>query len=225
MPEKAIVLLSGGMDSALCLGIAVQAGYEPAALHLNYGQRTQAKELQCFQNLCSHYAVKQQLVVDVNHLSKIGGSSLTDYSIDIPENDLEKSTVKAVPNSYVPFRNANILAIAVSWAEVIGAAAIYIGATQVDFSGYPDCRREFFDAFREVIKTGTKPDTDIQIITPIINLSKSEIVKKSTEMKVPLEYTWSCYQSEEKACGKCDSCILRLKGFAEAGEKDKIEYK
>lgn len=223
--EKAIVLLSGGMDSALCLAIANEEKYELAALHLNYGQRTQGKEYECYENLCKHYDVKHKLVVDVNHLSKIGGSSLTDANIEVAENSLSHSTEESVPNSYVPFRNANILCIAVSWAEVIGAKAIFIGATQVDFSGYPDCREEFFSAFQSVINTGTKPDTQITIKTPIINYTKADIVRRANELNVPLQYTWSCYQGEEAACGKCDSCLLRLKGFAEASSKDPIKYK
>lgn len=222
MKELAVVLLSGGMDSALCLGIANEAGYELAALHLNYGQRTQSKELQCYNQLCDYYEVKHRLVVDVNHLSAIGGSSLTDSKIDVPKSS--DSATNEIPNSYVPFRNANILAIAVSWAEVIGAKALYIGATQVDFSGYPDCREEFFDAFQKVINFGTKPETQIIIKTPIINYSKSDIVSKSIEINVPLEYTWSCYKNDDKACGECDSCILRLKGFKTAGTSDRIEY-
>lgn len=225
MKEKAIVLLSGGMDSAVCLGIAKEQGFEPAALHLNYGQRTQTKELKCFEDLCNHYGVNLRLIVDVNHLSKIGGSSLTDFAIDVKEDSVESSNENSVPDSYVPFRNANILAIAVSWAEAIDAKAIFIGASQVDFSGYPDCREEFFDAFQKVINTGTKPETNIQIMTPILNYTKSQIVQKGLEINVPLEYTWSCYQGEEEACGKCDSCALRLKGFSEAGSKDKIKYK
>ncbi len=222
MKELAVVLLSGGMDSALCLGIANTEGYELAALHLNYGQRTQSKELECYNKLCDYYNVKHRLIVDVNHLSAIGGSSLTDSNIEVPKGSDEVSA--EIPNSYVPFRNANILAIAVSWAEVVGAKALFIGATQVDFSGYPDCREEFFDAFQKVINFGTKPETQITIKTPIINYSKSEIVSKAIEINVPLEYTWSCYKNDEKACGECDSCILRLKGFASAGTKDRIEY-
>lgn len=222
MKELAVVLLSGGMDSALCLGIADQANYELAALHLNYGQRTQSKELECYHRLCDHYNVQYRLIVDVNHLSAIGGSSLTDSKIEVSKGT--DTVPDEIPNSYVPFRNANILAIAVSWAEVIGAKALFIGATQVDFSGYPDCREEFFAAFQQVINFGTKPDTQIEIKTPIINYSKSEIVKKAVEINVPLKHTWSCYKSDDKACGECDSCLLRLKGFELAGIADPIEY-
>ena len=222
MKELAVVLLSGGMDSALCLGIANEANYELAALHLNYGQRTQSKELECYQKLCDHYNVQHRLIVDVNHLSAIGGSSLTDSKIEVSKGT--DTVPNEIPNSYVPFRNANILAIAVSWAEVIGAKALFIGATQVDFSGYPDCREEFFAAFQQVINFGTKPDTQIEIKTPIINFSKSDIVRKAVEINVPLQYTWSCYKSDEKACGECDSCLLRLKGFEQAGINDPIPY-
>lgn len=222
MKELAVVLLSGGMDSALCLGIANEANYELAALHLNYGQRTQSKELECYQKLCDHYNVQHRLIVDVNHLSAIGGSSLTDSKIEVSKGT--DTVPDEIPNSYVPFRNANILAIAVSWAEVIGAKALFIGATQVDFSGYPDCREEFFAAFQQVINFGTKPETQIEIKTPIINYSKSDIVRKAVEINVPLHHTWSCYKSDEKACGECDSCLLRLKGFEQADINDPISY-
>ncbi|MDD3124832.1 MAG: 7-cyano-7-deazaguanine synthase QueC [Candidatus Kapabacteria bacterium] len=223
--EIAIVLVSGGMDSALCLGLAVDAGYEPATLHLNYGQRTQTKELDCYKRLSDHYGVEHRLVVDVSHLAAIGGSSLTDKNIAVPHHAENSADTANVPNSYVPFRNANILAIATSWAEVIGAKHIFIGATQVDFSGYPDCREEFFRAFQDVINTGTKPQTHITIETPIINFTKDDIVRRALELNVPLEMTWSCYQSEDAACGECDSCLLRLKGFRLAGEIDPIPYK
>lgn len=219
--EIAVVLLSGGMDSAVCVGIAVNQGYEVAALHLNYGQKTQSKELDCFNNICKHYNIEKKLVVDINHLSQIGGSSLTDSKMEIEKGSLDKNEI---PNSYVPFRNANILAIATSYAEVIGASALFIGATQVDFSGYPDCRKSFFDAFQQVINLGTKPETQIKIETPIIDFSKSDIVKKGIELNVPFQFTWSCYKSEEYACGECDSCLLRLKGFEIAGSTDPIKY-
>ncbi len=221
MKETAIVLLSGGMDSAVCLAKAIEMGFEPAALHLNYGQRTQQKEADCFNKLCTHYNVKYKLVVDINYLAQIGGSSLTDFKIDVPLGDTDSSEI---PNSYVPFRNANILAISTSWAEVIGAKGLFIGATEADFSGYPDCRKSFFDAFQQVINFGTKPETQIQIYTPLINMTKSEIAIEGNRLNVPFEYTWSCYKSQEKACGNCDSCLLRQNGFAKAGLKDPIEY-
>jgi 7-cyano-7-deazaguanine synthase len=221
--EKAVVLLSGGMDSAVCLAIAVKEGYEPCALHLNYGQRTQSAELNAFNNLCEHYSVQNKLIVDVSHFTAIGGSSLTDMNMDVPMGG-EHNENQSAPNSYVPFRNANILAIAVSWAEVINAKALYIGAAQVDYSGYPDCRSEFFEAFQQTINTGCKPETRIEIKTPIINFSKAQIVQKGVELNAPFQYTWSCYKNEGKACGVCDSCLLRLKGFKEAGATDPIEY-
>lgn len=219
--KTAVVLISGGMDSALCAGIAKSEGYRIAALHLNYGQRTEKKELQAFNAIADHYGATDRLVVDVGYFSQIGGSSLTTIDFDVPTAAFEKDKI---PNTYVPFRNANILCIAVSWAEIIGAEAIFIGAVEDDSSGYPDCRQSFFDAMQKTINLGTKPETDITLKTPIINLSKKQIVEKSFQLAVPLELTWSCYQNEESACGVCESCVLRLKGFAEAGMKDPIKY-
>lgn len=223
--EIAVIALSGGMDSATCLGTAIADGFEPAVLHLNYGQKTQRRETECYEKLCDFYKVKYRLPVDIGYLTQIGGSSLTDSSIDVPVvNNLEETTGEEIPNSYVPFRNANILAIAVSWAEVIGAAAIYIGATQVDFSGYPDCRGEFFDAFEKMANLGTKPETHIEIRTPLLNFTKADIVRRAVSLGVPLELTWSCYKDDDEACGECESCLLRLKGFREAGMVDPIPY-
>jgi len=217
----AVVLMSGGMDSAVCAALAIQDQYQIAALHLNYGQRTEKRELECYNQLCMHFNVKHRLIVDVSHLSKIGGSSLTDFSIEIEDAHLDNTEI---PPTYVPFRNANILAIGVSWAEVIGAEAIYIGAMEQDSSGYPDCRLTFFEAFQQLINTGTKPATHIKVITPIINLTKTDIVKIGIELGVPFEYTWSCYRNNDIACGKCDSCALRLRGFSKMGISDKILY-
>jgi 7-cyano-7-deazaguanine synthase len=224
----AVVLMSGGMDSALCAAIAKRDGHELAALHLNYGQRTQARELKAFHDVADFYAIPRppatparRLVVDVSHFAVIGGSSLTDRTIAVTQADIES---KVIPTSYVPFRNANILAIAVSWAEVLGAQKLYIGAVEEDGSGYPDCRKEFYDAFQEVINTGTKPDTHIEIVTPVIRYSKREIVQQATALTAPLHLTWSCYQREDAACGVCDSCALRLRGFQEAGIEDPIAY-
>ncbi len=219
--KLAVVLMSGGMDSALCTAIAIQDGYEIAALHLNYGQRTEKRELQAFDELCDFYFIKKKLVVNVEHLVLIGQSSLTDKNIEVEKADLER---KEIPSSYVPFRNGNILSIAASWAETLKAAAIYIGAMQLDSSGYPDCRREFFDAFQNAINTGTKPETNIRIITPIINFTKKDIVLQGKNLNVPFHLTWSCYQNEDKACGVCDSCALRLRGFGEAGIEDPLPY-
>lgn len=216
----AIVLASGGMDSAVTLAMANQ-DHRLALLHLNYGQRTVQKELTVFRELGQFYAAEQTLVVDIGHLAQIGGSSLTDTDIDVASADLESPDI---PTSYVPFRNANFLAIATSWAEVLQASAIFVGAVEEDSSGYPDCRREFYDAFEEVIRVGTKPETKIQIVTPIIHLKKYEIVRKGIELGVPFEKTWSCYQREDVACGVCDSCGFRLKGFQMAGVTDPLPY-
>ena len=218
--ELAVVLVSGGMDSCVTAAIACQA-YEPAFLHLNYGQRTERRELRAFNEIADAYGVDRRLVVSVEHLSKIGGSSLTDRRIDVEPPDLER---KAIPISYVPFRNANILSIAVSWGEVLGARKIFIGAVEEDSSGYPDCRSEFYEAFNRVIALGTRPETRLEIITPIIHLRKSEIVQKGVELGAPFHLTWSCYQNEVHACGVCDSCALRLRGFRLAGVEDPILY-
>lgn len=217
----AVVLLSGGMDSAVCAAIAHTEGFELAALHLNYGQRTQARELQAFHDVADYYGVRKRLVVDVSHFAAIGGSSLTDTQMDVSAADLANTSI---PTSYVPFRNANILAIAVSWAEVLRAAALFIGAVEEDGSGYPDCRKEFYDAFQQVIDTGTKPETRVIIRTPVITFSKKDIVQKGLELLAPLHLTWSCYKSNDAACGECDSCALRLRGFREAGTEDPIVY-
>ena len=209
-------MLSGGLDSLLTLAIAIKDGYKVFPLHLNYGQITQSKEEQAFHDIIQHYKITKKLVVDIEYLKKIGGSSLMDKNIE-PNDTL-------IPNSYVPFRNANILAIATSWAEVIAAEAIFIGASEVDFSGYPDCRRIFFDSFEQTINYGTRPETSINIITPLIFMTKADIVKSGIELKIPFELSWSCYYSSDIACGVCESCKLRLKGFAEAGIHDPIQY-
>jgi 7-cyano-7-deazaguanine synthase len=218
--ELAVVLASGGMDSAVTVAIAKQ-DYRLALLHLNYGQRTEQRELRAFNDIASFYQAEQTLVVNVGHLAQIGGSSLTDTNIEVAKVDLES---EEIPTSYVPFRNAHLLAIATSWAEVLGASKIFVGAVEEDSSGYPDCRREFYQAFEKVIEVGTKPTTNIKIITPIINLKKHEIVKKGVALGVPFELTWSCYQREDVACGVCDSCGFRLRGFQRAGVDDPIEY-
>lgn len=219
--KMAIVLVSGGMDSCITAAMARAENDELAFLHISYGQRTEARERRAFNDIADHYGVEKRLDISIEHLAKIGGSSLTDDKIKVTEADLES---KEVPTSYVPFRNANMLAIAVTWAEVIGANAIYIGAVAEDSSGYPDCRPEFYEAFQRTIDTGTKPDTQITIRTPIIELSKAEIVMKGVELDAPLHLTWSCYRSEEFACGTCDSCALRLRGFTQAGIMDPILY-
>lgn len=216
----AVVLASGGMDSCVTTAIAAQE-YSLALLHLNYGQKTERRELEAFHAVADHYGVERRLVVSMEHLAKIGGSSLTDPSIPVSRANL---TSKEIPSSYVPFRNANMLSVAVSWAEVLGASAIFIGAVQEDSSGYPDCRREFYDAFEKVIAVGTKPTTSIELITPIIFMTKMEIVLRGVALGAPLHLTWSCYQREDVACGVCDSCALRLRGFQLAGVDDPIPY-
>lgn len=221
MFERAIILVSGGMDSCVTAAIAAGEAAENAFLHISYGQRTETREREAFNDIADHYGIEKRLDVSIEYLAKMGGSSLTDRNIAVTEAALESDEI---PSSYVPFRNANMLAIAVSWAEVIGAGAIYIGAVAEDSSGYPDCRPEFYAAFQTAIDTGTKPETRIQIRTPIIQLSKAEIVKKGLELDAPLHLTWSCYRNEDLACGACDSCALRLRGFERAGFNDPIAY-
>ncbi len=218
----AICLVSGGMDSCVSAAIAKAENSEIAFLHVSYGQRTERRERQAFNDIADFYAVEKRLDVSIEYLAKIGGSSLTDLSMEITEANLES---KDIPTSYVPFRNANMLSIATSWAEVLNAARIYIGAVAEDSSGYPDCRPEFYAAFERTIETGTKPETKIKIVTPIIHLSKAEIVEKGIELNVPLHLSWSCYRNEDAACGTCDSCALRLRGFQRAGVADPIKYK
>jgi 7-cyano-7-deazaguanine synthase len=221
MPKPlAVVLVSGGMDSCITAAIASRQ-FELAFLHMNYGQRTEARELQSFNDIAEYYGVSRRLVISMEHLAKIGGSSLTDPEIPVAAADLQG---KEVPTSYVPFRNANMLAVGVSWAEVIGAEALFIGAVQEDSSGYPDCRREFYEAFNEVIRQGTRPETRIAIQTPVIGMTKREIVLRGVELNAPLHLTWSCYRNERIACGVCDSCALRLRGFQSAGLEDPILY-
>lgn len=223
MPESslAICLISGGMDSCVTGAIANEEIETLAFLHVSYGQRTEARERRAFEELADHYQVARRLVVSIEHLKVIGGSSLTDDDIPVSEANISS---REIPTSYVPFRNSHLLSIAVSWAEVIGANRIYIGAVADDSSGYPDCRPEFYEAFQRVIDVGTKPETVIDIVTPVINLRKSEIVKRGIELSAPLHLTWSCYQSDERPCGRCDSCALRLRAFAEAGLRDPIPY-
>jgi len=217
----AIILVSGGMDSCVTTAIANEENDDLAFLHISYGQRTEARERKAFNDIADFYEVEKRLDISIEHLTKIGGSSLTDNTIEVTEANLKS---KDIPTSYVPFRNANMLSIAVSWAEVIGANSIYIGAVAEDSSGYPDCRPEFYDAFQKTIDAGTKPETHIEIRTPIIHLGKAEIIKKGIKLGAPLKLTWSCYRSEDLACGTCDSCALRLRGFEQAGEKDPIPY-
>ena len=217
---KTIILVSGGMDSCVTATVAKADGYDLSFLHMNYGQRTEKRELKAFHDIADYYMVDERLVVDICHLSTIGGSCLTDKNIEIPGANLDNSDI---PISYVPFRNANILSAAVSWAEVIKAIAIFVGAVEEDSTGYPDCRRSFFDTFEKVIDTGTKPETNIKIITPLITLTKKEIVEKGISLNAPLHLTWSCYKNEDIPCGVCDSCALRARGFLHAGFKDPLD--
>ncbi len=219
---KAVVCLSGGMDSCVCAALAT-AGHESVYfLHGDYGQRTEKVERERFHALTSHFGATGKLVCNLRHLAEIGGSSLTDTAIEVSDADLESSRI---PSSYVPFRNAHFLSVAVSWAEVLGAGSIYVGAVEQDSSGYPDCRREFYDAFEKVVELGTKPETAIRILTPLIELKKSEIVLLGHKLDAPFQLTWSCYRSEDAACGTCDSCALRLRAFREAGIEDPIPYR
>ncbi len=220
--QLAVVLVSGGMDSLVSSAIANALHNELAFLHLNYGQKTEKKELEAFHNIADHYNVshKYRKIIDVSFLRQIGGSSLTDDSIKVKKYSGES---EEIPDSYVPFRNTHIVAMAVSWSEVIGGKKIYIGAVEEDSSGYPDCRPSYYKALNNLIKEGTK-DGDIEVITPVISLTKSQIVAKAIELKAPVEMSWSCYERNDVACGECDSCALRLRGFQIAGEKDPIEY-
>lgn len=217
----AICLVSGGMDSCVTAAIAGEENDELAFLHVSYGQRTEARERRAFEEIADYYGVTKRLAASIEYLTQIGGSSLTDSRIMVAEADLAS---RVIPTSYVPFRNAHLLSIATSWAETVGAERIYIGAVAEDSSGYPDCRPEFFDTFEQVIKAGTRPETTIEIVTPVIALHKSEIIRRGLELNAPLSLTWSCYQSSARACGRCDSCALRLRAFREAGVTDPIPY-
>jgi 7-cyano-7-deazaguanine synthase len=217
---KAVVLMSGGMDSCVTASIANQK-YQIYTLHASYGQRTERRELQSFHALADHFGAAGRLAVRLDYFSAIGGSSLTDSRMAIRDADLSS---KDIPNTYVPFRNAHFLSIATSWAEVIGATRIFIGAVWEDSSGYPDCRPEYYEAMNKVIRAGTRPSTDITIETPLIYLSKRDIVKCGVELSAPFHLTWSCYRDSDAACGVCDSCALRLRAFKEAGLEDPIVY-
>ena len=209
------------MDSAVTAALAARE-HRLAFLHANYGQRTEAKELACFHALADHFGAGLRLVVDFSDLRQIGGSSLTDAAIPVREGEPVDGVV---PSSYVPFRNAHLLAAAVSWGEVVGARAIFVGAVWEDSSGYPDCRPEFYRAFEEAVRLGTRPETSLRIVTPVIAMAKAEIVRQGLALGVPFGKTWSCYQAEEAACGACESCRLRLRGFREAGAPDPISYR
>jgi 7-cyano-7-deazaguanine synthase len=221
--KRAIVLLSGGMDSCVCAALAAR-DYAAAALHVSYGQRTEDRERQSFLAICQRLNIQEKLLVRNEALPAIGGSALTDENIAVPTADPSgHAPSHDIPVTYVPFRNAHFLAVAVSWAEVLGAEKIFIGAVEQDSSGYPDCRPAYYEAFNRVIKTGTKAGT-IEIVTPLIHLRKAEIVRLGLELDAPFDLTWSCYKREDHACGVCDSCLLRLRGFAAAGARDPIPY-
>jgi 7-cyano-7-deazaguanine synthase len=217
----AVCLVSGGMDSCVTAAIAHEENDQLAFLHVSYGQRTEKRERAAFEAIADHFHVATRLVISFDHLARIGGSSLTDSEIPVSAPDLK---TRSIPSSYVPFRNAHLLATAVSWGEVLNAGAIYIGAVAEDSSGYPDCRPEFYAAFQKAIDVGTKPETRITIRTPVIDMRKSEIVRRGLELGAPLHLTWSCYQASDRACGNCDSCALRLRAFREAGAVDPIPY-
>ena len=221
---KAVVLVSGGMDSCVTAAIARQT-HRLAFVHASYGQRTEGRERQAFDAIADFFQVQERLAVRLDHFRQIGGSALTDNRIAVPEGPASAAVGgNEIPPTYVPFRNAHFLSVAVSWAEVIGADAVFIGAVSEDSSGYPDCRPEYYRVFEELVRVGTRPETHIAIATPVIGMRKSEIVRRGIELGAPLELTWSCYQNESAACGVCDSCRLRLQAFAEAGVSDPIRY-
>lgn len=216
---RAIVLLSGGMDSCVCAALAARDDHA-AAVHVSYGQRTEQRELRSFHAICDRLAIRDRLVVRNQALRAIGGSALTDTKIEVPESH---AIGAGVPVTYVPFRNAHFLSVAVSWAEVLGAQKVYIGAVEPDSSGYPDCRPAYYRAFNEVVKAGTR-EGNIEVVTPLIAMRKAEIVRLGLELSAPFDLTWSCYQREDRACGVCDSCVLRLRAFHDAGAKDPVPY-
>ena len=222
--SRAVVLLSGGMDSCVCAALAAR-DHQSAALHISYGQRTELRERRAFESICDRLGIHDRLLVRNEALRAIGGSALTDSSIAVPESHgIESAGLSGnIPVTYVPFRNAHFLSVAVSWAEVLGAEKVYIGAVEPDSSGYPDCRPAYYRAFNEVIKAGTKQG-NIRVVTPLIAMHKAEIIRLGLELNAPFDLTWSCYQREDRACGVCDSCVLRLRGFREAGAVDPIPY-
>jgi len=221
---KAVVLLSGGMDSCVTAAIAAQT-HRLALLHASYGQRTGQRERKSFDDIADFYGARERLVIHLDSFAQIGGSALTDQRIAVPESGAAPAPDAGIPVTYVPFRNAHFLSAAVSWAEVIGATAVFIGAVAEDSSGYPDCRPEYYRTFAALVREGTRPETHIEIVTPVIAMRKSEIVRRGIDLGAPLERTWSCYQFQDEACGTCDSCRLRLQAFSEAGVPDPIAYR
>jgi 7-cyano-7-deazaguanine synthase len=219
--KRAVILVSGGMDSATAVYEAMDRGYEPYFFHTSYGQETENKERECAEILTKRVDAADFLNVETRHLAMIGASSLTDENIDVQEADLESDNI---PTSYVPFRNANLLSMATSYAEANDCSAVFIGAHSEDFSGYPDCRPEFFEAFQRVMDVGTKPETKIDLVAPFVEWSKTDIVERGLELDVPYQITWSCYREEAPACGTCDACAFRLQAFERAGVEDPIAY-
>lgn len=219
MKSRAVVLLSGGMDSCVCAALAVR-GHEAAAVHISYGQRTEERERHAFAAICDRLGIRDRLLVRNDALRAIGGSALTDPNIAVPQ---ASALGHSIPVTYVPFRNAHFLAVAVSWAEVLGAEKVFIGAVEQDSSGYPDCRPAYYRAFNEVVKAGTR-EGRIEIVTPLLGMRKAEIVTRGLELGAPFDLTWSCYSREDRACGVCDSCVLRLRAFEQAGIQDPIPY-
>jgi 7-cyano-7-deazaguanine synthase len=217
----AIVLASGGMDSCVTAAIARREN-DLALLHLSYGQRTEAREERAFRDLALHYEVDRTLVTRLDHLRMIGGSALTDPARDAVD---ARRPGSSIPDTYVPFRNTHLLALAASWGEVIGARRIFIGAVEEDGSGYPDCREEYYRVFNALLRVGTRPETDLEVVTPLIHLRKAEIVREGLRLGAPFHLTWSCYIASDVACGRCESCLLRLKGFREAGAQDPLPYR
>ena len=220
--DRAVILVSGGMDSATAVYEAMERGYEPYLLHTSYGQNTEDREYECARALADEVDAADFLHVDTEHLAAIGESSLTDDAVKVGEADMESDEI---PASYVPFRNANLLSMATSYAEANDCDAVFVGAHSEDYSGYPDCRPEFFDAFQKVIDIGTKPETSIDLLPPFVDWTKTEIAERGLDLDVPYELTWSCYRDEEPACGTCDACAYRLKAFQDIGMKDPIRYR
>jgi 7-cyano-7-deazaguanine synthase len=219
---RAVVSLSGGMDSAVCAALAAR-DFDVYAVHFSYGQRTEARELESARAIAEALGFKDFLHLRIDLFRRIGGSALTDANIDVPKAPEHEPIGESIPVTYVPFRNAHFLSAAVSWAEVLGAETIFIGAVEQDSSGYPDCRPAYYEAFQQLIRTGTK-DGSITITTPLIHLRKNEIVALGLELAAPFHLTWSCYSGSDAACGECDSCVLRLRAFREAGVNDPIPY-
>lgn len=222
MKDRAIVLTSGGLDSTVTLAVAISMGYDPYMLHVSYSQRTEAREFKAVADIASFYNISNKMNVNIDYLAQIGGTALIDKSVPINEGFISENS--QVPNTYVPFRNANILSIAVSWAEVVKANKIFIGVVEEDSSGYPDCTEIFYQRFNSLLEVALANQAKLEVLTPLIHLSKGEIVRKGVELNAPLHLSWSCYQAEDKACGVCESCLLRLKGFKEAGYEDQIAY-